>query len=295
MQAVSVRAHTQVKNVLFATDFSPAAAAAIPYVKEIAARHGANLFAFHVTPPVVNPMTPPATWAATTEGARIQEQMQREELLTTFAGMHPQILIEEGDIQSNLASAIEKYNIDLLVIGTRGRIGVGKFFLGSVAEEIFRHASCPVLTVGPHATLPPPHGPAPSILYATEFSDKSLAAASYAVSLAEQFHARLVLLHVIPAPKASELVTAAQMRASCEHFLQELLPLDGGENRPECIVEVGDAAAKILQVAKDKDAAVIVLGVHQETGFPGAATHLPIATAHKVVSQAACPVLTVRG
>ena len=49
------------------------------------------------------------------------------------------------------------------------------------------------------------------------------------------------------------------------------------------------------QVAKQKKADLIVLGVRQPSGFPGAATHLPIAIAHQVVSRAECPVLTVRG
>ncbi len=79
---------------------------------------------------------------------------------------------------------------------------------------------------------------------------------------------------------AGPLTTVAETDSCCES---------------ECIVEVGEAADKILQVAKEKKAAVIVLGVRPEAGFPGAATHLPIATAHKVVSQALCPVLTVRG
>jgi nucleotide-binding universal stress UspA family protein len=294
MKAVSARARVQIKNVLFATDFSPAAAAAIPYVKEVATRYGAGLFALHVKPPVVNPMIPPASWAATVEAARAEEQRQRETLLAAFAGMHPEIIIEEGDIQSSLASAIAMHKIDLIVVGTRGRTGVGKFFLGSTAEEIFRQASCPVLTVGPHATLSLQAGRLSAIVYATDFSDKSLAAASYASSLAQEFQARLVLVHVIPDSKPGELITSAQTRGSCEQLLQELVP-PGSCCESECVVEVGEAADKILQVAEDKKAAVIVLGVRPGTGFPGAATHLPIATAHKVVSHAHCPVLTVRG
>jgi nucleotide-binding universal stress UspA family protein len=295
MKAVSARARVQLRNVLFTTDFSQAAAAAIPYAKEVVTRYGASLFVLHVRPPVVNPMTPPASWSATVEAARVEEEKQRETLLAAFPGMHPTIIIEEGDMQSSLVSAIAKHKIDLLVIGTRGRTGVGKFFLGSTAEEIFRQSSCPVLTVGPHSTLPVRDGGLPAILYATDFSDKSLAAASYAVSLAQEFQARLVLVHVIPNPKPGELVTAAQTRRSCEQLLQELAPETGSVCESECVVEVGDAAGRILEVAKDKKATVIVLGVRAESGFPGAATHLPIATAHKVVSQANCPVLTVRG
>jgi nucleotide-binding universal stress UspA family protein len=296
MKAVSARARVQVKNVLFATDFSPAAAAAIPYVKQIATRYGAGLFALHVRPPIVSPLSPPVSWLSTAEAARVEEQKQREALLAAFPGMHLEIIIEEGAIQCCLASAIANHKIDLLVMGTRGRTGVGKFFLGSTAEELFRHASCPVLTIGPHATLPLQDGHLPAIVYATDFSDKSLAAASYASSLAEEFQARLVLMHVIPDAKPGELVTSAQTRGSYEQLLQELVPLDLGSGcEPECIVEVGGVADKILQVANEKKAAVIVLGVRQETGLPGAATHLPIATVHKVVSHAHCPVLTIRG
>jgi len=64
---------------------------------------------------------------------------------------------------------------------------------------------------------------------------------------------------------------------------------------PEYVVEHGTAAEKILEVAAREKAELIVLGIRQPSGFPGAATHLPIAITHKVVSQAACPVLTVRG
>jgi nucleotide-binding universal stress UspA family protein len=296
MKAVSARERVQVRKVLFATDFSPAAAAAIPYVKEIATRYGAGLFALHVRAPIVNPLSPPASWVSTVEAARVEEQKQRDALLAAFPGMHPEIFIEEGDLQSCLASAIAKHKIDLLVMGTRGRTGVGKFFLGSTAEELFRQAPCPVLTVGPHATLPLRDGHLPAIVYATDFSDKSLAAASYATSLAQEFQARLVLLHVIPDPKPGELVTSAQTRGSCEQFLEELAPRETDSCcETERIVEVGEAADKILQVAKEKKAAVIVLGVRPEAGFPGAATHLPIATAHKVLSHAQCPVLTIRG
>ena len=54
-------------------------------------------------------------------------------------------------------------------------------------------------------------------------------------------------------------------------------------------------AERILEVAKERNANLIVLGIRRSGGFPGAVTHLPFATAHKVVSHATCPVLTVRG
>ena len=53
------------------------------------------------------------------------------------------------------ARIIERNEIDLLVLGTHGRQGLAKMVMGSAAEEIFRRASCPVLTVGPKAAREP--------------------------------------------------------------------------------------------------------------------------------------------
>ena len=64
---------------------------------------------------------------------------------------------------------------------------------------------------------------------------------------------------------------------------------------PHFAVEHGPIAEKILEAAQQRKADLIVLGVHRASGFPGAATHLPMAIAHKVVTHAECPVLTVRG
>ncbi len=181
-------------------------------------------------------------------------------------------------------------------MGTRGRTGVGKFFLGSTAEEIFRQVRCPVLTVGPHAraTLGTNGGPR-KILFATDFSAESGLAASYAVSFAEELQANLTLMHCIASPAAGDLVNAAQLEDHYRKQLHALVPAEAETwCRVECVVKEGEAANAILEAAKERNVNLIVLGVRPETGFPGASTHLPIATAHKVVSQANCPVLTIR-
>ena len=195
---------------MFATDFSPAAARAITYVKKIAKHYDAALVALHVRTPVVNPMTEPASWPVYLEAAKAQDELHRGELRSTFAGIPLQVLIEEGSIETCLKEAIEKNDTDLVVIGTRGRTGVEKLLLGSVAEEIFRTVPCPVLTVGPHANdISGATGELRQILYATDFSPESAGAAAYAASLAQEFQARLVILHVIPKQSAGDLVPPA--------------------------------------------------------------------------------------
>jgi len=286
-----------VKNVLFLTDFSVAAGAAIPYAAAIAKRFGSRLHALHVQTPVVNPMTEPATWAALEQSAARETNKQREALRLSFPGMHPEVIIEEGSLWLTLKSVVEKNKIDLIVLGTRGRLGLGKFFLGSMAEEIFRQAPCAVLTVGPSSQAEPPRDAKfIEILYATDFNPESVAAASYAVSLAQEFQAHLTLLHVIKDREVGDLLHPGDLVKSSARMLRNLVSKEAELwCEPRFAVEQGSPAEKILEVAKQRKADLIVLGVRRPSGLPGAATHLPIATAHKVVSHAKCPVLTVRG
>jgi len=291
----AVRSPVRFRNILFATDFSPAAAQAIPYVKRLAMHYDADLVALHVRPPAVNFMTQPPTWVDEETVSRQREE-DKNKLLDTFVGIRTTAMVEEGDIQSVLQEAIEKNKTDLVVIGTHGRTGLGKVLMGSIAEEIFRTVNCPVLTVGPRCDTSRGAGrEIREILYATDLISPSPAAAAYAVSLAQEFQARLVLLHVIAEPKAAELVFAHDVKLAAKNLLRKLVPADAEAwCKPEFLVEHGDAAQRILDIAHLRESSLIVLGVKPEGGVPGAATHLPITTAHKVVCHAECPVLTVR-
>jgi nucleotide-binding universal stress UspA family protein len=295
MKTAIARTAVCFRNILFATDFSSASAHAIPYVKRIAKRYDANLVALHVQPPAVNPMTEPGTWP-NEETTRKRKEQYRDELLETFAGIRTTALVEEGDIQSRLQVAIQRNNTDLVVLGTRGRTGLGKILMGSVAEEIFRTVTCPVLTVGPRAdSSRGADGEIREILYATDLASASPAAAAYAVSLAQEFQARLILLHVIPEPQPGDLVSAHDVSQAANGLLRKLVPEEAEAwCKPEFFVECGNPTDRILELAHLRQSDLIVLGVKQEEGVPGAATHLPIATAHKIVSHAECPVLTVR-
>jgi nucleotide-binding universal stress UspA family protein len=293
MKAATAKTRARFENILFATDFSPAAALAIPFVKELARHFQSNLVALHARPPLVNSLTRPVTWPTDIEAAKISDKEHREELLDTFAGINTEVLVEEGAVQSRLNDAIQKHNIDLVIIGTRGRTGLAKILLGSVAEEIFRTVACPVLTVGPHSAAAKAN--IREILFATDFASEAPAAAAYAVSLAQEFEARLTMLHVVPEPKPGELVSWFDVLESSKQMLRNLVPPEAEAwCKSEYFVERGEAAERILDLANVRGVDLIVLGAQPERGVPGAASHLPITTAHKVVARANCPVLTVR-
>jgi nucleotide-binding universal stress UspA family protein len=184
------------------------------------------------------------------------------------------------------------------VLGTHGRTGAQKLLLGSVAEEVFRRSYVPVLTIGPWA-----HGGAHNaarfrgVLFPTDFTPESLVAAPYALSMAQENQARLILLHVMKEPEKPLTEEAAQDAVSnVVRKLHEVVPAAAELwCRPEAVVQTGNPAEKILQTAKDHGADLIVLGLRDAKGHLGAATHLGRATAHKVVAHAACAVLTARG
>jgi len=174
-----------------------------------------------------------------------------------------------------------------------------KLLLGSVAEEIFRRASVPVLTIGPSVRKGVHSGGRfHRVLCPTDFTREAQAAAPFAVSMAQENQARLLLLHVMrdpDDPRATEK-TAQDSVANLMHQLYELVPQTAELCcRPEATLRFGSPSERILEVATEHDADLIVLGVRDAAGRLGAATHLERTTAHKVVAHAACPVLTVRG
>jgi len=297
MKPITASTHVQFKNILFTTDFSDAAKIAAPYAAELAKRYRAKLYALHVRPPIANTATLPENWRALEKAAEMEAEREKFALVHTFEGMQPEIMNNEGELWPNIKTAIQEHDIDLIVMGTRGRSGIGKLLLGSVAETIFRQAPCPVLTVGPHSSAAPKSvGEITRILLATDFGPESLAAANYAISLAQECQAYLTLLHVIDAPRTGDLVHPSELSSSSARMLRNLVPPQAELwCVPDYVVEHGAPAEKILEIAAKRNAELIVLGVHKPTGLYGAATHLPMAVAHKVVSLAPCPVLTVRG
>jgi len=84
------------------------------------------------------------------ETAEEQAKLDSESMHQMLAGVPHEVSSTEGGVWSNIEEVLEKGNIDLIIIGTRGRTGIGRAVLGSVAEEILRRSPCPVLTVGPH-------------------------------------------------------------------------------------------------------------------------------------------------
>jgi nucleotide-binding universal stress UspA family protein len=297
MNATGTKTRISLANILYATDFSPAAESALPYAIGLAKRYGGKVHGFHVRFPATYPIVGPEAMPQVMEAALEQAKSDAQQLHEILAGISHEVTVCEGEVWPLISDIVTKQETDMIVIGTSGRTGVSRVLLGSVAEEIFRRASCPVLTVGPHVSKDTGRRlEMKEILYATDFSPESLAALPYSVSLAQEHQARLTLLHVVGEAKVGELVHAEQYADSIRRQLQKLLPPEAEAwCEPKCAVEHGPEAGKILEVATALGADLIVLGVRGAKGGMGVATHLMGSVAHEVVTQARCPVLTVRG
>lgn len=297
------------KNVLYATDFSPTSESALPYATAMCRHFGSTLHVAHVLSDAnLLLMTGGVDYVCVGtvyEDAAFEAQEKIKQITARLGQIPCQTYVRHGQVWTNLSSIVAANAIDLIVVGTHGRSGLGTLLLGSVAENILRHAPCPVLTVGPKVCgrftpefdtdageLAPVELQLRQILYAANLTTASLTVAPVAVGLAEEFKSRLTLLHVIEA--GSEYATFEDCPGPIEsgiQRLQTLVPTDAAlAHAPEMVVEFGEVPRNILYAAAQREADLIVLGARPANH----ATHLPWSTVHQVVAYATCPVLTVR-
>jgi nucleotide-binding universal stress UspA family protein len=273
-------------NVLVATDFSAASKKAVLYATAIARRHNSKLFIAHVVTS--------RSESALMDGWRAGQAEIIEQLLANrLDGIEHELVVNSGQVGEVLPRLIAENRIDLVVVGTRGRTGVLKLLLGSVAENIFRQAPCPVLTVGPNISGQNPEVGPERILAATGFAAHSVFGVRYAIGLARDLHASVALLHVVT--ETGEPSGDVKSRLITERIgkLRKLIPANVNlASEPLLLVEFGPAVEKILQSAAAWNANLVVLGLrNMQEASTGKATW---ARAYEIVSKANCPVLTVR-
>ena len=295
MQTVQSNTRIALNNVMVTTDFSEASKSSLPYAAALAEQFGAKIVLAHALsrePHLSVPLEP----------LQVEDDPAWQEArwnLVKFArsGVLDNALyetvIERGDFGTVISDLIRTRKIDLVIAGSRGRQGLSRLVLGSSAEKIYRQATCPVLTIGP--SVRPPEGgewKPKRILFPTDGSETSLKALPYALSFAEENEATLILLQLVPLifPEQREAEEARGREA-----LRPLVPPDAEAwCKPEFVVRFDFPAEGILRLAKEREVDLIVMGVRKssEGGMPD---HLPWQVASRVVAEAICPVLTVRG
>lgn len=304
----------EIERILFPTDFSPFSAQALRHALALTRKLKTRLKVIHVVPNVIQPadamyLSAPAAymsapWMLTPEGRQKLEQDMRNFMAPAReARIDYEVEVVEGDPWREILAAAEAMPADLVVMGTHGRSGLERLFLGSVAEKLIRRLPCPVLTVSHEEgrTWEAP-GLVTRILCATDFSDLSSQTLSFALALAEKDDAALSLVHVVDNlpdigdPRYPAVPALSDLRADYEKEaykrLEEMVKAIGKTLvKIDARVSVGRPYKEILRLAVEMRADLIVIGAQGH----GALEHLLSGSnAQHVIRQATCPVLTVR-
>lgn len=284
-----------IERLLFATDFSDASRAALPFAAAVADTFKSELHLLHLLMPEAYRYLPPKPIPAGVNLLEEDAQRAMQDLRNSvlLRGIRLTSEVAKGEL-GLLLRRIDSREIDMLVIGTHGRQGFRRLLLGSIAEEIIRHAPCPVLTVGPHVThvndraFRPKH-----VLFATDASSDSFRALPYAVLFAMKQCSDLTMVHVLP--KSDEATPERDAFAALmQDALHHTIPLQAIKScSPEILVKFGDPAEQILQAAAERGCELIVMGARSESVKLENIRSRGVS--YGVIAGAACPVLTVRG
>jgi nucleotide-binding universal stress UspA family protein len=283
-----------IKKILCPVDFFPASDAAARYAAALASNYGAKLHLLHVVAPFVpSPAELAVTIVDITKALEESSKRKLNKLETALreTGIEVQAEVGSGDVYDEIKRAIAVEEPDLIVMGTHGRRGVERWFMGSTTEKLLRHSPVPLVTISA-AGEKSFNGPRfRRILVTTDFSDGTPDALNYAFSVAQENESKVTLLHVLheaadPASKYREPVVNGVRKE-----LDDLVPAEA-RNWCDIVsrVETGVPYSIILRTLLDEKIDLLVMNIHGKGMLDRA---LLGSTAERVVRVAPCPVMMI--
>jgi nucleotide-binding universal stress UspA family protein len=297
------------RNILFPTDFTPHARAALKYAAAFAREGGGRIVLFSVQGGTVpaNLLTLPER-AFDDADHRWLQQLRADvhDLLVDplLDGLEVESVIVEGEPAPEIARAVRDFNIDLATIVTHGRKGLARALWGSTAEEIIAEAPCPVLTIRPPQRDFVEHRRSHTeirlnrIMLATNFRPSANEAAKVAAEFAGRTNAELHVVYVIAdymEQMASMFPDSAGPSISrLREYVEERMSVFVREagNRAITHIAEGRPYEQIVRMATERDVDLIVIGTSVHASLFGGAPALG-PDIERVVRNAPCPVLCV--
>ena len=297
------------RNILIPIDGSYFAEAALPYGKGLARATGARL---HLV--MVHAQVPALIGMGETPPLVELDESSKEQERTYLAHLSGELLHEglpmvefrelEGPPGPVLCEEAERIDADLVIMATHGRGAMGRLWLGSVADYMFRHLTTPVLLVHPDRLQPPAPPSFGSLLVSLDLSKDSQVILEPVIRLAQVTQAHVTLVHVIEpvvgavslgmpfaAPIPVELFE--EQRSTAQRKLDRIADVlrDRGLSVSARLVDAANAAVGLLEKLEDKRYDLIAMTTH---GRGGVRRLLLGSVADKVIRGAAKPVLVVR-
>ena len=293
----------EVKSVLVATDLSESSEKTLEHGIAIARHYGAILYLVYVVSSLGFTLAGPEAveLAAQASQRDIDTLVHRLSASGRLDGVDARPCILKGKFDDEIDRFAQAHRVDLIVVGSHGRMGLAKLVLGSVAETIAKRCSSPILTVGPQAQGPwldnPDHREKPLML-ATAFASGSDTPTRFAVALAHHFERPLFVLHLVP-PRYTFLRNQHGLTHDVDGPWSKAQPtslIPGGTSVKSAftsVTETCDSAKGILAAADRIRAATIVIAEHRDAHPYLAFWHSRGVLDH-VNREARCPVLTMR-
>jgi nucleotide-binding universal stress UspA family protein len=297
------------RNILFPTDFTAHARAALKYAAAFAREGGGRVVLFSVQGGTVpaNLLTLPERVFEDTDNRWLRQlRTDVSEILSDplLAGLEVEPIIVEGEPAPEIARAAHEFNIDLVTIVTHGRRGLTRALWGSTAEEIIAEAPCPVLTIRPPQRDFVEHRASSTeirlnrILLATNFRPTANAATQMAAALAARTGAELHAVYVISdyVGQMAEMFPEAsgpplsRLREYVDERMQNFAREHGGSTITH--ITEGRPYEEIVRLAMEADFDLIVIGTSAHASLFGGAPVLG-PDIERVVRNAPCPVLSV--
>jgi nucleotide-binding universal stress UspA family protein len=283
-------------TIVCATDFSPASEHAMRVAVRFASEANAELVLLHawyIPPSAFADTFPAGVIDKLVADARHRLEAAVQECVAAGAKRVASELLT-GVPWAEVVEHLEKRAADLCVIGTHGRTGIARIVMGSVAEQIIRHAPCPVVAIRPDAEVKP----FARVLVPTDFSESAAYAADLAADLVLP-NGTITLLHVneVPLTYSREYSIGELVRdlgkLTAAALDREAARLKTKTNaRIEVRSRTGYPGAQTLaELDDDRSYDLVVLGSHGRTGIKRA---LMGSVAEKVVRHARGPVLVAK-
>ena len=292
-----------IERVLCPIDFSDTSHHALAHAAAIARWHQAQLTMLYVFPYLPAMDLPPFPLEESDRANMLAKMREFAAILPREVRIEHQV-VEGQLVHEAIASYVATTQADMLVMGTHGRSGFQRAFLGSVTEKVIRKVKCPTLVVPPRVGDIAADTPVQfhRILCPTDFLASSLKAFEYAIGVAEEADAQLTLLHVVEIlaalgeePPVADDQFARLRGATIDDARRRLSNLIPEDARAFCTIDAivveGRAYKQILCQAKNRSADLIVMGVH---GRGAIDLFLFGSTTHHVLRASTCPVLIVR-
>jgi nucleotide-binding universal stress UspA family protein len=297
------------RNILFPTDFTPHARAALKYAAAFAREGEGRIVLFSVQGGTVpaNLLTLPERIFEEPDKRWLRQlRIDVNDVMSDplLAGLEVEPIIVEGEPAPEIARAAREFDIDLVTIVTHGRRGLTRALWGSTAEEIIAEAPCPVLTIRPPQHDFVEHRGSNTeirlnrVLLATNFRTTANAATQMAVAMAARAGAELHVVYVISdyVGQMAEMFPEAsgpplsRLREFVEERMQNFVRDNGG--RATTHIAEGRPYEEIVRLAMESDFDLIVIGTSAHASLFGGAPVLG-PDIERVVRNAPCPVLSV--